>query len=130
MRLKILIIRFIFSSLLVASASEIHCQSVDQQLWFDYNLNIPGKNKFSYGGDIGIRGFYSNVDWTQFYFRPTVRYRFNTILGISGSLASFNTFNNINLNVHEFRATQDLNISWPDLKILSLYYLQHSLSYY
>jgi len=121
-RTKITLFTLILSSLLATFALEVHSQAIDQQLWFDYILTIPGKNKFSYGGDVGIRGFYSNADWNQFYFRPTVRYRFNPIVGISGSLATFNTFNQINLDVHEFRITQDLNISWPDLNVLSLFY--------
>jgi hypothetical protein len=96
---------------------------VDQQLWFDYNLNIPTKNKkFSYGGDTGIRGFISNVDWNQFYFRSAAQYRFNPILSMAGGPAFFGTFNTDNLDVHEFRLTEDLNISWPDLNVLSLFY--------
>jgi len=51
---------------------------VDHQLWLDYNVNVPVNTRFSYGGDIGFRGFVSNIDWNQIYLRPQVRYRFNS----------------------------------------------------
>ena len=71
---------------------------------------------------MGIRGFISNVDWNQFYFRPTARYRFNPILSIAGGPALFSTFNIDNLNVYEFRLTEDLNITGPKFKPLFLFY--------
>jgi len=106
---------------------------VDHQLWLDYNVNVPVNTRFSYGGDIGFRGFVSNIDWNQIYLRPQVRYRFNSTFMLAGGIASFNTFNNVDENVNEFRINEDINIRWPDFGVLSLIYrlrFEHRFFYY
>lgn len=99
-----------------------YSQSVDQQLWMDYNYSAPLTKKFGWAGDIGVRGFISNVDWNQIYVRPGVRANFNKYFGIAGSLAGFFTFNRKDYNLYEFRITTDANVRWPDLKVLNFSY--------
>ena len=85
-------------------------------------MTIPASTNFSYGGDIGLRGLISNQDWNQVLIRPTATYRFNQTIGVAGAVALFSTFNRDVENLYEFRIHQDVNISWPDLTVLSLFY--------
>ncbi len=97
-------------------------QDVDNQLWINYMLTIPANQNFSYGGDIGLRGLISNQEWNQVLIRPTATYRFNQTIGVAGAVALFSTFNRDVENLYEFRIHLDVNISWPDLTVLSLFY--------
>ncbi len=97
-------------------------QNVDHQFWMNYALTVPVNQKFSYGGDVGLRGLGSNRDWNQILIRPTVTYRFKYPISVAGAMAWFGTFNNGNYNVTEFRIHQDFNLKWPDLGFLELFY--------
>ena len=97
-------------------------QDIDYQLWMNYTLTIPVNNNLSYGGDLGLRGSFSNYDWTQILVRPRITYRFNSSVGVAGALAWFGTANRDNFNVNEFRIHQDLNLKWPDLGVVHFFY--------
>lgn len=97
-------------------------QDVDNQLWINYTLTVPASTNFSYGGDVGVRGLVSNQDWNQILIRPTATYRFNQTIRVAGAVALFSTFNRDVKNLYEFRIHQDLNIRWPDLSVLSIFY--------
>ena len=49
-------------------------------------------------------------------------YRFNQVVGVAAAVANFTTFYQNESNVIEFRLHQDLNINWPDLSFISLFY--------
>ena len=110
-----LISLFYFLNSAVQAQYDSSGRRIDQQLWMDYNYSSKLSDKLSLAGDIGLRGFYSNVDWNQVYIRPGVRYQFNKIFSLAGSLAGFFTFNNDTYNLYEFRITADANAKWPDL---------------
>ena len=115
------------------SLVEAYGQSPDSQFWMDYNYAIATEKKLSYVGDIGLRGLFSNVEWNQLYFRPGVQYRFDPTVNVAGSIATFNTFFELDENIHEFRVTEDVNVSWPRLELLSLSYrfrLEQRFFYY
>ena len=97
-------------------------QEVDNQLWINYTLTIPVNKNFSYGGDVGLRGLISNEDWNQFLIRPTATYRFNQTIAVAGAVALFSTFNKDMNNLYEYRMHQEVNIRWPELSVLSLFY--------
>ncbi len=97
-------------------------QDVDHQLWMNYALTVPVNKNFSFGGDAGFRGFFSNQNWNQILIRPTATYRFNPIFSVAGAVALFSTFNKEVDNIYEFRVHQDVNVSWPDITVLSLFY--------
>ena len=95
---------------------------IDNQLWINYALNIRASQKFSYGGDTGIRGLISNRDWNQILIRPTATYRFNYTFSAAGAIAWFGTFNRDVSNINEFRIHQDFNIKWPDFGFVEFFY--------
>jgi len=103
-------------------AQNSYSQTVDNQFWGNYTLNIKVNEKFSYGGDTGIRGFISNQDWNQILIRPTVDYKFNDKFSIAGAIALFATFNNYDYNVHEFRIHQDFNFKGPKFGWFNLFW--------
>jgi len=104
----------------------------DSQLWTDYNLTVPvpNMNKFTYGGDVawrrggdtGLQGFVSEADFNQIIIRPTARYRFNQIFNVGAGTGGFFSFNNGSGNIYEFRIQEEVNIRWPDLSVLALFY--------
>lgn len=121
LRHRILTILLIFTGTITLTGNG-QSQSVDEQFWMDYNLNVPVSRKFSYGGDAGIRGLISNRKWNQIYFRPSVRYKFHESFNISGSIATFNTFHENTQNAHEFRGTFDFNAEGPDFLYIMPFY--------
>lgn len=104
------------------SYRNVTAQEVDHQLWTNYAVSVPVNEKFSYGGDAGIRGLVSNYDWNQVLIRPNVSYRFNYTFSVSPAMAWFGTFNNNASNVNEFRLHQDFNAKWPDLGPVEFFY--------
>ena len=97
-------------------------QEVDHQFWMNYAISIPINKKWSYGGDVGIRGVGSNRDWSQILIRPAVTYRFKQPFSVAGAIAWFGTFNNGEYNISEFRIHQDFNVKWPDLGVIAFFY--------
>ncbi len=95
---------------------------VDQQFWMNYAVTVPTSTKWSYGGDIGIRGLFSNYDWSQVLIRPSATYRFNSTFSAQGAVAVFKTLNKKDNNLTEFRMHQDLNIRWPKWDAVSPFF--------
>jgi len=95
---------------------------VDNQFWINYALTVPINEKWTYGGDVGLRGLISNYDWNQFLIRPNVNYRINYTFSVSPAMAWFKTLNRNGSNVNEFRIHQDFNAKWPDLGIVEFFY--------
>ena len=96
-------------------------QEIDNQLWLNYSIKFKTNTKFSYGGDAGVRGVWSNYDWNQFLIRPTVNYKFNKTLSGALAVAMFSTFNKSYSNLLEFRIHQDINAEWPQTKYFSVF---------
>ena len=95
---------------------------VDQQFWMNYSVTVPTTTKWSYGGDVGLRGLFSNYDWSQFLIRPAATYRFNSTFSAQGAVAVFKTLNKKDNNLTEFRMHQDLNIRWPKWDVVSPFF--------
>ena len=108
--------------IIIVGYARLQAQEIDHQLWMNYAVTVPVNEKFSYGGDVGLRGLVSNYDWNQFLIRPNVNYRFNYIFSFSPAMAWFGTFNKNYYNVNEFRLHQDFNAKWPDLGIVEFFY--------
>jgi hypothetical protein len=104
------------------SINNLNAQSVDHQLWMNYALKVPINEKWTYGGDVGLRGLISNYDWNQFFIRPNVNYRINYTFSVSPAIAWFSTFNRDAGNVNEFRIHQDFNAKWPDFGFIEFFY--------
>ena len=96
-------------------------QRTDHQLWMNYAVNIPLNSKFRVGGDAGLRGLISNQEWNQVLLRPTATYAINETFSFAAALAWFTTLYRDDINSHEFRLHQDVNISWPDLNIVHFF---------
>ncbi len=120
---KIKILNFIIVVfVLLTYAQNSYSQTIDEQLWMNYTIKFNVNEKFYYGGDLGIRGLFSNQDWIQFLIRPAVNYRFNAKTNMGGAIALFKTFNKDDYNVYEFRIHQELNIKWPKFNMFSLFW--------
>lgn len=95
-------------------------ESLDQ-LWFNYTLKVKTDTKFSYGGDVGIRGFLSDRDRYRVLFRPSGSYKFNETYGAAFAIAIFHTNYSSTLNTTEYRIHQDFNIEWLKTKWFSMF---------
>ena len=111
-----------FLLLFAAVIDDSNAQEVDNQLWVNYALTVPATNRFSYGGDVGFRGFISNQEWNQVLFRPTATYRFNQEFAVALAVANFTTFNVEDDNVYEFRIHQDFNLNWPNFGFVDFFF--------
>ncbi len=59
--------------------------------WTDLATIYNVSDRFRYDGDYGIRGLITDRNWTQWYLRPSVRYRPKTWLTLHGGAALFYT---------------------------------------
>ena len=59
-QIKIFLLFTVFVLAEVSDKNVSFAQSVDNQFWINYAVSIPINNKWSYGGDMGLRGFVSN----------------------------------------------------------------------
>lgn len=121
-RLKICLLFTVFTLVEISDKNVTFAQGVDNQFWINYAVSIPINKKWSYGGDMGLRGFISNYSWNQILIRPNVSYRINNTFGVSPAVAWFSTFNKDIGNVNEFRIHQDVTANWPDLGFIKFFY--------
>jgi hypothetical protein len=84
-------------------------------LWFDYHLKYKTSSDLAIGGDVGLRGFISNLDWNQYYIRPALTFRGDYRLSFNAAIAYFRTDNKFSSNQNEFRFHQQVTLNWPDL---------------
>ena len=120
--LKIYLLFTVFALAEICDKNIAFAQSVDNQFWINYAVSIPINNKWSYGGDVGLRGFISNYNWNQILIRPNVTYKINKIFSVSPAIAWFSTINKDIGNVNEFRIHQDVTARWPDLGFIEFFY--------
>jgi len=104
------------------SSAQIYNNKVDFQSWSDITLTYFKTQRFSFGGDAGLRGIVSSKDWNLFYIRPTVNYTVTPIFKVSGGIGSFNTINRQLNNTYEIRFFQDAHVSWPDIGWIDFYH--------
>lgn len=112
----------IFLMSISASYGQLNNDPVDVQIWSDITLTYFKTQKFSFGGDVGLRSSIHNQDWSLFYLRPTLHYHFTPIFKLSGGLGAFNTLNKSFGNTYEVRLFQDAQISWPDIGWLDFFH--------
>ena len=113
--------RILLFSALVLSPSYLISQEIDNQLWMNYSVKVKTASDFSYGGDTGIRGVWSNYNWNQFLIRPTVNYKINRTFDAALAVALFQTWNKNYPNITEFRIHQDLSFEWPRTEWFSVF---------
>lgn len=87
----------------------------DSQLWGDMTLTESFAEKWSIGGDFGLRSSLNNNNWWQFYIRPNINYELSPIYNFSFGLGTFSTFSSQAFNTWEFRIYQDANFNWPEI---------------
>ncbi len=104
------------------STQKLAAQDLDNQLWTNYALKVPVNDRLSWGGDTGVRGTFSDLDWYQALIRPAVNYRFKESASVSGAVAWFGTFIDGSSSINELRFHQELNAKWPDLDVVHLFY--------
>lgn len=112
----ILILTIVFScQLFQKSLAQTSDKRTDFQTWTDMTLTYFKTQKFSFGGDLGLRGIVSHRNWNLIYIRPTVNYTFTPFFKLSGGIGSFNSINKSISNSYEVRFFQDFKFNWPDL---------------
>ena len=112
----------LFLGITLISNTELIAQDLDNQLWVNYALKVPVNDRLSWGGDVGVRGAFTNLDWHQTLIRPAVNYQFKESASVSGALAWFGTFINESSSINELRFHQELNAKWPDLDVVHFFY--------
>ncbi len=85
------------------------------EFWLDVNLNKALDDKWSVGGDVGVRTSFENAIWRLIYLRPNVNYKFLPFFNVTVGIGSFNTFSNEFSDTYEFRIYQDANFIGPKL---------------
>jgi hypothetical protein len=113
--------RLIILLFILPLQEQLFAQETDNQLWTNFSLKVKTGSKFSYGGDVGIRGVSSNYDWNQILVRPTVNYKFNKTYSVGFATAVFHTINNFTTNITEFRIHQGFSFEWLQTKRFSLF---------
>lgn len=100
---------------------EAYGQEIDNQFWLNYTLKIKTPTNFTYGGDVGVRGVWSNSDWNQILIRPSANYKFNKTYSVALATAIFFSDNIYAPNITEFRIHQDFNFEWLQTKWFSMF---------
>ena len=111
-----------FLGITLISNTQLIAQDLDNQLWVNYALKVPVNDRLSWGGDAGVRGAFTNLDWHQALIRPAVNYRFKESASVSGAVAWFGTFIDGSSSINELRFHQELTAKWPDLDVVYLFY--------
>ena len=60
--------------------------------WTDVATIYEFNDRFRYDGDYGVRGLFTDSDWTQLYLRPSVRYQARPWLLLHGGAGLFYSF--------------------------------------
>ena len=102
--------------------SKLTGQDLGTQFWANYAAKVNVDDRWSWGGDAGVRGLGTNLDWYQALIRPAVNYRFEKPMSISGALAWFGTYNHNSISLNELRFHQEFNAQWPDLNAIHFFY--------
>ncbi|MEP0134666.1 MAG: DUF2490 domain-containing protein [Eudoraea sp.] len=106
---------------ILAHQEEAFGQEIDNQFWLNYTLKVKTPTNFTYGGDVGVRGVWSNSDWNQILIRPSVNYKFNKTYSVALATAIFYSDNIYAPNITEFRIHQDFNVEWLQTKWFSMF---------
>lgn len=85
------------------------------EFWLDVNLNKALGDRWSVGGDVGVRTSFDNSIWRLIYLRPNVNYKFLPFFNVTVGIGSFNTFSNEFSDTYELRFYQDANFRGPKL---------------
>ena len=112
----------LFIGITLISNTKSFAQDLENQLWMNYVLKVPVNDRLSWGGDAGVRGTFSGLDWQQALIRPAVNYELKESVSISGALAWFGTFINQSSSINELRIHQELTAKWPDLNVVHFFY--------
>ena len=99
-------------------------ESADFQTWSDIATIYKFADHWRYDGDQGIRGVLSDSDFTQLYFRPSVRYRVKPWFTVHGGVRFFQTFFDEGDDTFEIGPWQGLRFVWP---MLGSYAISHYL---
>lgn len=114
-------LRLWFAVVILGWLTESTCQNSNNldlnqtELWGDMTLTESFADKWSIGGDFGLRSSLSNNNWWQFYIRPNINYELSSIYSFTFGLGTFSTFSRQAFNTWEFRIYQDANINWPKI---------------
>jgi len=81
--------------------------------WSDFNYQRQFTTKFSFRGDLGIRGVISSSDWSILYIRPGVHYQIIPEISVAAAVSGFNTWNKNLPNSFEFRYAPEAVAVWP-----------------
>jgi hypothetical protein len=99
-------------------------ESADFQTWSDIATIYKFSKHWRYDGDQGVRGVLSDSDFTQLYFRPSVRYRFKPWFTLHGGVRFFKTFFDDGDDTFEIGPWQGLRFVWP---MIGSYAISHYL---
>lgn len=103
--------------IILFSLFELQAQDEDNQLWLNYSMSAPLNEKWTVGGDAGVRGLVSNSEWNQVLIRPSVTYTLSKRSKLAGAIGLFSTFNKADsLDVTELRLHQQFKFNGPDFR--------------
>jgi hypothetical protein len=107
---------FLIMSLFFLLSGHLSAQdssSIDFQFWSDITLVHHFNDQWRFSGDQGVRGLFTNTNWTQVYVRPTFIWRFSAIMDARAGISIFQTWNKDIPNQSELRFHQETDIKWP-----------------
>ncbi|MBT8181614.1 MAG: DUF2490 domain-containing protein [Eudoraea sp.] len=85
------------------------------EFWSDITFGKALNDKWTVGGDGGVRAAFNSGNFKLFYVRPNINYKVLPFFNLTFGLGSFNTFSSDYSNVFEFRIYQDANFRGPKL---------------
>jgi len=110
----------LFQTTSICAQETINSNSETSEQWADMTLTKRLSEKWSFGGDFGLRTSFNNREFQQFYIRPRVNYRLTSRIDFSLGVGTFNTFRENLFNIYEFRIYQDANVKWPKLGMFNI----------
>ncbi len=89
--------------------------SADFETWADITTIYSISDRWRYDGTQGIRGLLSGDDFTQLFFRPSVRYQAKPWITVHGGIRFFWTGNDLKEDAFEIGPYQGIRFLWPNI---------------
>jgi hypothetical protein len=108
-----IVLRVILCIYLLLSSVSAQDNQSDFQSWFDFRTFYSIDDNWTYDGDYGLRGFFSDEGWRRAYIHPAFVYDASTAIDLRGGMRFIYTEENDATNTFEIRPWQGARFIWP-----------------
>jgi len=117
--MSILLVAGTISLLTTPVTAQEELDEVSSQIWADYHAHYYLNDRIEWYADTGLRTLTGNIDWSQAYARPSLRFHRYKAMDIHAGLGVFFTNNQGADDVLEIRPWQGVKFFWPKFKNIS-----------